>query len=308
MSDIEIAALRVLVAVAETGSLSAAAARLGITQQAVSARMRTLEARVGTALVRRSPRGSTMTPEGTVIAGWAGEVLAAADRFGESVATLTAASSAPLRIAASLTIAEYLVPEWLRGLRAAGDIRAELTATNSAGVADLVRAGTVELGFLETPEAPAGLEAARVASDELVVVVAPTHPWARRRSGITAEELARTPLITREQGSGTRRALEVALAAEGIALAPAAPYAVLPTTAMVRATVLAGEAPAVLSVLAVSEALVSGTLVAVRVRGLRITRPLSAVWARGARPSARARALLALIAELGESPPAGSDG
>lgn len=297
MSDIEIAALRVLAAVAETGSFSAAAARLGITQQAVSARMRSLEARIGTALVRRSPRGSTMTAEGTVIAGWAAEVLAEADRFAESVTSLTAVSATPLRIAASLTIAEYLVPGWLRELRATGEKRAELRALNSAGVMDLVSAGAVELGFVETPEIPAELEATRIATDELVVVVAPGHAWARRRSGITAAELARTPLIMRELGSGTRRAYETALEAHGGVEAPASPYAVLPTTTMVRATALAGEAPAVLSVLAVAEALASGTLVAVRVRGLRITRPLSVVWPRGTQPSARARMLLALISE-----------
>ncbi|WP_281272120.1 LysR family transcriptional regulator [Mycetocola tolaasinivorans] len=211
MGEIDTAALRMLVAVAESGSLSAAAGRLGVTQQAVSVRIRTLESRLGIALVRRSPRGSTMTPEGTVVAGWAAEVVSAADSFAESVHTLTRTDPAPLRIAASLTIAEYLVPEWLHRLRAAGTTRAELTAANSATVATRVREGSAEIGFIESPEVPAGLDFRWIATDELIVVVAPSHPWARRTSGITPEELAARPLVVREEGSGTREALNRAL-------------------------------------------------------------------------------------------------
>ncbi|RLP76783.1 LysR family transcriptional regulator [Mycetocola tolaasinivorans] len=294
MSESDTASLRVLVAVAETGSFSAAAGRLGVTQQAVSARMRTLEARLGVPLVRRSARGSAMTAEGSVIAGWAADVVSAADVFAASVRTLVEADPAPLRVAASLTIAEYLVPEWLHRLRVAGAPAVELTAANSAAVAESVRAGRADIGFVETPTAPTDLASRRFATDELVTVVAPGHPWARRISGVTPTELATRPLVVREAGSGTREALDLALDGREDRAVPAA---VLPTTAMVRAMAAAGDAPAVLSVLAVTEALRAGTLVRVRVRGLRITRPLSVVWARGTELSTPARALLDLIAD-----------
>ena len=74
----DLAALEMLLAVAHSGSLSAASRQLGITQQAVSARVRSAEAQAGVALIARTPRGSSLTPEGVVLAEWAARLLAVA--------------------------------------------------------------------------------------------------------------------------------------------------------------------------------------------------------------------------------------
>ena len=71
----DLAALEVLLGVARTGSLNSAAGQIGVSQQAVSARIRAMEAQTGVALVRRSPRGSSLTAEGAVIAEWAARLL-----------------------------------------------------------------------------------------------------------------------------------------------------------------------------------------------------------------------------------------
>jgi DNA-binding transcriptional LysR family regulator len=76
-----LATLRALLAVGESGSLSGAGRKLGISQQAVSARLRTLERNIDTPLAERSPRGASLTPAGVLVAGWAAEVLAAARRL-----------------------------------------------------------------------------------------------------------------------------------------------------------------------------------------------------------------------------------
>ena len=295
MGGVENAALRVLVTVAETESMSEAARRVGTTQQAVSSRMRNLEAQLGVVLVIRSPRGSRLTEAGTVVAAWARDVVDAADRFDEAVRSLAGGATAPLRIASSLTIAEHLMPAWLHRLRADSSVEVELTAANSTVVADRIRTGMAEIGFVETPEPSAGLSSLTVASDELVVVVRPGHRWARRRT-VSARELAATPLVMREQGSGTREALERALREHPQALTAVAPAAVLPTTAAVRATVAAGDDPAVLSILAVADAVRAGQLIRVKIADLRVIRPLSAVWSSGASLSPAAEQLLALIA------------
>ncbi|HZK58792.1 MAG TPA: LysR family transcriptional regulator [Cryobacterium sp.] len=289
----DLVALRMLVAVGETGSLTSASVALAVSQQAVSARMRTLEGQLGTALVARSPRGSTLTENGRLVAGWAREVLEAADRLAAAVDTLRAGAAAHLHVAASLTIAEHLLPRWLIAFREGqarpGQARpgraregqvttVHLTATNSASVIDLVRSGSHALGFVETPDIPTDLQSLVIASDELVLVVAPGHPWARRRSGISAAELAATPLISREAGSGTRRSLEHTLAQLPRPLAMIEPAAELPTTAAIRATVVAGRVPAVLSALAVGDDVASGRLVAVRLTDVRLVRPLTAIW------------------------------
>lgn len=110
--------------------------------------------------------------------------------------------------------------------------------------------------------------------DELVTVVAPNHPWARRTSPITLEELAKTPLVTREQGSGTRDTLNTVMAPRLLA----EPAVELTSNAAARVATIAGVAPAVLSYLAVKEAIDSRKLVLVPVQDLQIRRMLRAIW------------------------------
>lgn len=274
----DLVSLRLLAAIAETGSISAAGKRIGVSQQAASVRMRQLEARFGLALLDRTTRGSRLTPEGATVATWAADVVDAADRFQAGVAALRTQDPRPFAIAASLTIAEYLLPRWLMAMRAAQPTprrQISVTATNSERVLDRVRDGTHQLGFIESPLQTGGLAVVAVARDELVLVVAPEHPWARRRS-VSAAELARTPLVTRERGSGTRLSAERLLAEAGHT--PVAPLVEFPTTAAIRTAVAAGAGPAILSILAVRDDLATGRLIRVRVGGVRFIRELRAVY------------------------------
>lgn len=283
----DLRALELLVVVARTGSLGAAAAELGITQQAASSRVRTMEALVGEPLVTRSKRGSELTATGELVVQWADRVLDAAQELDAGIAALRADRRGHLDIAASLTIAEHLLPGWLVGLRAHQVQRGQqptevtMTATNSSRVAELVGSGEVVLGFVEGPEAPRGLRRRLVGTDELVVVVGPGHPWASRsRRRVSAETLAATPLVVRELGSGTRTVLERALA--GLPQAP--PALELSSTASVRAAVAAGAGPAAVGAHAVRDDLATGRLVRVTVTGLDLTRRLHAVWKGGPQP------------------------
>ncbi|MFC7505232.1 LysR family transcriptional regulator, partial [Nocardioides sp. GCM10030258] len=113
----ELRALELLVVVARTGSLGAAAAELGISQQAASSRVRTMESLVGEPLVTRSKRGSELTPTGELLVQWASRVLDAAHELDAGIAAMRVDRRGHLAIAASLTIAEHLLPGWLVGLR-----------------------------------------------------------------------------------------------------------------------------------------------------------------------------------------------
>jgi molybdate transport repressor ModE-like protein len=283
----ELRALELLVVVARTGSLSAAANELGITQQAASSRIRTAEALVGASLLARTRRGSALTQTGDLVVQWASRVVDAAEQLDAGIAALRNDRRAHLNIAASLTIAEYLLPGWLVAVRARqealGIARTEftMTAANSERVVKLVASEDADLGFVEGPEPPRGLRRRLIGVDELVVVVGPTHPWARRSSRrVSATTLAATPMVAREAGSGTRRVLERALRD-----LPAVPPALeLASTAAVRSAVAAGAGPAALSEHAVHDDVVSGRLILVTVAGLDLSRRLHAVWTRGANP------------------------
>ncbi len=294
-----------LLSVARLGSLGRAAEAHGISQPAASIRLRRLERQLGLVLIERSPRGSRLTPQGVLVAGWAQAAVDAAAALDAGVTALRVRRDAVLRVAASMTVAEYLLPGWLTALRTRQPgTTVTLTAGNSAEVAEAVLTGAADLGFVEGPDLPAGLRARRAGADVLTVVVPAAHPWARRRSGITAAELAATPLVSREPASGTRRFFEHALRTQAAA-EPASPVAELSSTTAIKAAVMAGIGPAVLSSLAVAAEVAAGTLRAVPVRGLDLTRELHAVSAEG-RPLTGPAAALDVIAVRSARRPAGS--
>jgi DNA-binding transcriptional LysR family regulator len=289
----DVESLRLLVLVGELGSLGRAATRLRIAQPSASKRLATLERKLGLGLVDRTRRGSALTPAGVVVAGWARRVLDELDALVTGTDALRAQRDAALRIAASMTVAEYLAPAWIGELRRQEpSLYVALQVTNSERVAELVRAGEVDVGFVESPGVPPGLSARRVATDRLVVVVAPSHPWARRRRPLLAAELAATPLVVREQGSGTRGTVERAFADARVPLA--VPLVELGSTAAVRGAVLAATGPAIISELALATELAEGRLVRVDVAGLTFDRTLRAVWPAGRRLVGPAAALLAV--------------
>src|ERR1700679_2987839 len=109
----DLAGFDLLLSVARTGSLGRAAAEHGISQPAASARMRLLEGRLGFALIERSPRGSRLTAPGALVAGWAQTAVDAAAALDAAVTALRREHESRLKIVASMTVAEYLLPGWL---------------------------------------------------------------------------------------------------------------------------------------------------------------------------------------------------
>ncbi|ORV17882.1 LysR family transcriptional regulator [Mycobacterium celatum] len=303
----ELVSFEIFLAIAKTGSLGGAARELGLTQQAVSARLASMEAQIGVALAVRTTRGSQLTPTGVLVAEWAARLLEVAHEVDASLGSLRAKSRQRLKVVASQTIAEQLMPHWLISLQAARPAgtapEVVLTATNSVNAIAAVRDGSADLGFVERPGPPRGLSSCVVAHDELVVVVPPNHKWARRSREVTAAELAQTPLVTRELGSGIRDNLTMALEralGDGVEQAP--PVLELSSAAAVRAAVLAGAGPAVMSRLAVADDLAVGRLRAIAIPELRLGRPLRAIWVGGRIPPAGAiRDLLSHISSRSKS-------
>ena len=217
---------------------------------------------------------------------WAAGLLAAAEEFTRSVQALREQGSRAVRAAVSMTIAEHHAPGWVARLHP--DTSVSLLVHNSTEVADLVEAGTAEVGFVESPTVRGSLGRRRVGWDELAIAVPPSHPWASRAS-LPPEAVAAAPLLVREEGSGTRDTLERALRRHGLGLTVA--MAMASNTAL-KSAALAAMGPVVLSELALSGELAAGTLVRVLVPELPLRRPLTAVWRRGEPLSVGASALV----------------
>jgi len=288
----DLLALDLLDSVAELGSLGQAAARHRMSQPAVSMRMSHLERRLGVTLLRRTTSGTRLTPAGERVVALSRRVLAEARAMMAGVDALVAEERSRLRVAASLTVAEHLLPGWLAALhRESPDVILSVEVTNSAMVLTRVRHGAADVGFVEGHESELpGMETVIVRSDRLLVVVDPGHPWATRRSPVGGAELAATELIVREAGSGTRQVLEDALRPWGGLRSRLE----LGSISSILAAARRGEGPAALSALAVADDLGAGRLAAVQTDGIDLTRSLRAVWLADRPLTPLARRLLTL--------------
>ncbi|GIM93916.1 LysR family transcriptional regulator [Paractinoplanes toevensis] len=283
----DLPALDLLLSVAETGSVGRAARRHGISQPTASERLAKLERRLGVPLLVRSRRGSLLTPAGQAVVVWTQPVVEAAHALADGVRTLRDDQKARLRVAASLTVAEYMLPAWLLTLRRTHpDLEISAQVANSQGVCEAVRGGAADLGFVESPDIPAGLSSRQVGEDRVALVVSAGYPLAAR-AALTIADLPEQPLLLREPGSGTR---DTFLNAVGDVALPHATS--LGSTTTILATVRAGGGIGVVSARATDALVRAGELVEVRVHGLSLVRPLHAVWL-GVAPTGLAAELIA---------------
>jgi DNA-binding transcriptional LysR family regulator len=297
----DLRALEIFLAVADQGGIGTAARALHLAQPTVSAALQALEQRLGLRLVDRSPRGSKLTATGVTVAGWARDVLAASDRLEAGVSALRGDSATHLRVSASMTVAEYLVPGWLSELREhTPQVTVSLRVRNSEDAAEDVVSGNADVGFVEGVRSRADLRQRVFGVDELAVIVAPSHPWGCLERPVDAAALATAPLLLRERGSGTREAFESALEEHRLA---ATPVLELGSTAAIKAAVAAGTGVGVLSALAIADEVVTGRLRRVTVDGLQLRRRLRMVWRGDTRLGGAAAVLARLACGLKPSSP-----
>jgi DNA-binding transcriptional LysR family regulator len=285
--------LRIFVAVAERQHVTRAAAALNLAQSAASAAIAGLEARHGVRLFHRVGRGIALTEAGTLFLAEARAVLGRADAAELILAELGGLSRGRLRVQASQTIAGYWLPRHLVAFRRAHPgIEVQLVIGNTAQVAAAVLAGTAELGFVEGEAGTAMLGSQTVARDQLIVVVAPDHPWA----GVTClppAALTGSVWVLREPGSGTRSVFEAALEGFGVAAGALEVALELPSNEAVRAAVEAGLGATAISASVAAPGIEAGLLhrvpIALPERDFRAIRHIER------EPSRAAAALLALV-------------
>jgi DNA-binding transcriptional LysR family regulator len=294
----DIRSLDLLRSVAEQGSIRQAAVAHSISQPAASMRLRSLERTLGLELLDRSSGRARLTAAGVAVVHWSEDVLDSMRTLLMGTAAVRSEGETHLRVVASMTVAEYLVPEWLNRLRVSDPaIVIALQMGNSEHVVEVMKGRGADLGFVEGPHAPPELRSRVVQTDDLVVVVAPMHPWSHRRKPVDASELAATPLVLREAGSGTREVLETALLASGL---QPTPFVELGSTTAIKAAVAAGTGPGVLSRLAIEPDVRDGRLVIVPTEGISLERLIRVVWPRDRSPSPLARRLLRQIGAAAE--------
>jgi LysR family transcriptional regulator, low CO2-responsive transcriptional regulator len=215
------AQLRAFHAVAAEGGFVKAAAKLNVTQPTLSEQVKQLEASYGVQLFERRGRQSVPTDLGRALLDVTRRFFAVEQEAEQLLSAARGLKRGRLRVAAD---APYLVMPLLAafGRRHPG-IELQLTFGNGETVLAALKERRADLGVLPDVERERGLHLVALERGSLVLLVARTHPWARRRS-VALAELASERLILREEGSTTRAILDRALAAAGIQ--PAAAWVV----------------------------------------------------------------------------------
>lgn len=268
--------LEALVNLVEERSFSKAAERMALTQPSLSKHIKNLEELAGTHLVDRTKNGVSLTPEGTILYGYARRIIRLREEAREKIALARTSVAGVVYAGASTIPATYILPHVLTLLAASHpDVKVHVTTHDTQGVIHMVLSGQVELGFVGEPVSDRRMISEPLWSDELVLVACARHRWAERGS-ISLEDLFQEPFVLREKGSGTRSVFERYLSeryAAGIDRLRVA--CEMGSTEAVKESVIVGLGVSVLSVHAVRRELASGILVRVNIPGMKILRNFS---------------------------------
>jgi aminoethylphosphonate catabolism LysR family transcriptional regulator len=297
-----LAQLRAFHAITVTGSFTRAAERLAVTPPAVSLQVRQLERQCGMRLFERIGRRVRLTPAGHTLGQYTHRIFTLAEDAERALQGARGFVGARLRIAATPTIAGYyLGPFWQTVRRRYPGLRLELSVQNSQRVREQLLNLEDDVGLLGGETDHPHLHFRPFARDPLLVIVAPDHPWAARRSvGLPA--LADQPLILREPGSSTRELLERRLRAVGVE--PRSTVEIASTEAIKRA-VEAGTGVGVLATAAVRREVEAGDLRALRIRDRAMTLTLSLAYSRERAESPLLRAVLEAVQPMLRPAPPG---
>jgi DNA-binding transcriptional LysR family regulator len=289
--------LRTFVAVIDNGSLSAAARSLGISQPAVTMQLQALEADLGVTLVDRRYRRMDLTEAGQVLEPHARRVVGELQNAREEIGSLSGSLTGTLRVAASTTPGAYIIPRALGAFIAKNpDVQIIVTSNNTAGVVEAVESGKVHLGV-----AGAMVKGARVVflpllSDDLIAICSPSSPLASRKK-VSLAELAEQIFVRREPGSGTRQAVERALAQAGVDVGRVRVAAQLGSGGAIIEAVAGGLGIGIVARLTAEMAIESGRVVRVNVDAPPISRQFYLVFHKGT-PTRAASAFAAHLEEF----------
>jgi len=237
---VDIADLESFLALSHQGSFTLAARERGLTQPGLSRQIQRLERSIGARLFERAPDGVALTPAGERFQSYAEAAVAAYWGVLEELHRQPAPLEGELRLAASTTPAEFMVPQIIADFTSAyPSVQATVYTANTQRVVDEVAAGRRDLGLVGARIRQAGVRFDPVARDEVVLAVPARHPFASQEE-IPLAALADQPFIDRENGSGTILTVRRALADRGLDLPPLRIVMTLSTTQAIVSAVRAG--------------------------------------------------------------------
>ena len=269
--------LRVFMTVAEHEHITRASEELYLSQPAVTKIVQSLEQEIGQKLVERQGRRIALTYAGHVLRTYARRMFALEREMEEALAALSDIETGEVTLAANPITGIYLLPSIVARFRARYPcVKMNLEILKSREIIEAALEWRLDFGLVEVDpaELPLGLEFETVAHDELILVVAPNHPWSELAS-IRPEELRDGVLILREPGSGIRESIEHAFAHQGYSLSP---LLTVPDSEVIKQMALKGVGATIISAMSVRGELEKCELLRLPIFELEMRPQLSMVW------------------------------
>ncbi|MBT9331603.1 LysR family transcriptional regulator [Paracidobacterium acidisoli] len=282
--------LKVFRTVAAQASFRRAAELLHLSQPAVSQQIHALEEELGTPLFDRSGARVRLTDAGAVLLKYAERGAQLAAEALAAVGRVQGKATGKLRLGASTTVAQYVLPRMLGAFRKQHPrVDLAVMSGNTERVITALGRNEIQLGFIEGPASSREMHRQKFLEDRMVLIVPRRHPWA---SGgrIAPEALAGVPLLMRERGSGSRRVVELALRRAGLRQRQLHIAMDLDSTEAIVSGVEAGLGAGFVSQWAIGKEVRLGTVKTVAVDGLDIRRDFTLIRSPGPLPEGPAAA------------------
>jgi LysR family transcriptional regulator, low CO2-responsive transcriptional regulator len=283
--------LEILDAVARCGSFSGASTELHLSQPAVSMQVKQLEDVLGLPLFEHMGKRIHLTEAGEEALKTSRIIAAELSNLQHAVAEIQGLKGGTLTVSATST-ASVLAARLMALFRALHpDVRLSLNVVNRETLLLHLAENNIDLALMGKPPEGLDVKAQAFMDNPLVVIAATSHPLAGV-ADISLERLVAEPLIGREQGSGTRGALEKFLEGQGLILKPAME---MNKNEAIKQAVEAGLGLGVVSLHTVKAELASGQLCVLDVRGFPLMRQWYLVQRRGKRLSPAAQAFAQFV-------------
>lgn len=264
--------LHVFCRVVETKSFSKAAELVHLSQPTVSSHVQDLETHFGCRLIDRLSRQAVPTQAGRLLHGYARRLLSLRDEAEAAIAEHQGRMRGSLVIGGSTIPGTYLLPVALGIFKKRfPEIKVSLRIADTSGIVGEIFAGTLELGVVGAEVKNRSIIQEKVLNDEMRLIVPAGHPWAGGKK-VTITALLNEPFIARERGSGTLQSFQDRLLRIGHSLDEFNVVAEMGSTEAIRQAIKNRVGVSILSTLAVENDLASGSLKALAVDGVDLTR------------------------------------
>ena len=287
MAQLENFRLKVFRTVAEHLNFRKAAEHLFLTQPAITLQIKALEDDLGIRLFDRAGNRVCLTPQGSLLLVYAKKIAALVSRAEQELGAKEGKISGELSLGVSTTIAQYVLPRLLGAFRDEHPrVEFSLHSGNTGEIVQLLLDNKLSIGLIEGPARDRGIRTEPFMQDELVLIMPPTFA----SDNMSRDQLVGSNLLMREQGSGSRRVVEMALENAGIKLKSFKSVMNLDSTEAIKSAVEVGLGIGFVSRWAISKEIELGVLKVAELAGLKVERHFSLISRTGPEPHGPAAA------------------